>query len=395
MVSASHAHPEPFNSTYPLAADFPKFGELPKELRLQIWESSLQRHRIIKVTLSPRELPQDEEQSRNCLGRAARCARYRDDVRGHQVLSKLLTVNSEARQAALQFYRVHVPCSFYHGDISEDRFLPFNPEFDFLHIRPGRGAESFAYLVHDLKTYDPLEVGLLNLAMDGDNIRALRKVEPSRLDAPTSRAFEDTMSKLRQFYYLCVENAGRVWLGYLSGVPAMRSRIAFHRSCPIWSKIPTFDLVPRDTRPCGGDLQRVFVGTCDPREMVIEWRQHLDRWGIRHRQGQIDYSVLISCKRPTKRIRGRDSARQWLREEQAEWEQGLEEVASSTRQGSRIGTTDSSEEIATPAVGFWLFPTKAIGPFPDTQELMEWNPKGKRVLDMMDHWPGLGLSHLP
>jgi hypothetical protein len=81
---------------------FHRFPELPIELRQKIWRHSLQRERLIRIRLVP------EPNAKSTIGNE----RYTATVNGHQVLSKLLRVNREPREAALGFYRVHIPCRF-------------------------------------------------------------------------------------------------------------------------------------------------------------------------------------------------------------------------------------------------------------------------------------------
>ena len=116
------------------------FSQLPKEVRLKIWRHSLQRQRIIHVRLNgPTEQTAAQAAETGSSTHKSEC--YRGAiVDGYQVLSKLLRVNSESREAALGFYRVHLPCILKRGSIFEETkapgFLYFNPEYDFLHISP-------------------------------------------------------------------------------------------------------------------------------------------------------------------------------------------------------------------------------------------------------------------
>src|ERR1700694_431322 len=120
-------------------SSFCLFPQLPTELRLKIWQQSLQRQRLIHVHLegpTERTVAQAVETSSSSHKRE----RYRAIVEGYQVLSKLLRVNSESREVTLEFYRVHLQCTLKRGSIYEETKAPgilyFNPEYDFLHISP-------------------------------------------------------------------------------------------------------------------------------------------------------------------------------------------------------------------------------------------------------------------
>ena len=55
---------------------------------------------------------QPATQETETVASTSKSERYRAYVEGYQVLSKLLQVNCEAREAALEFYRVPLPCLF-------------------------------------------------------------------------------------------------------------------------------------------------------------------------------------------------------------------------------------------------------------------------------------------
>ena len=76
-------------------------------------------------------------------------------------LSPLLWVNSEARQATLSFYQIHLP---FPGKY-KDQVLYLNPEYDVVHVRPRRTERTdvdhgpaigtlLVDFLHDAKAYD-------------------------------------------------------------------------------------------------------------------------------------------------------------------------------------------------------------------------------------------------
>ncbi|KAI0412977.1 hypothetical protein F5X98DRAFT_353385 [Xylaria grammica] len=388
---------------------FSLFPLLPVELRLDIWKLSLRRPRLITVELAPNP-EQSTDETRNSLGRVVSGTHYSVTANGSSLLSKLLRVSSEARAAALQFYRVHLPSHFKLCDKGGHGTLFLNPEFDTVHIKPGREIHNFVDLLHDLRAYDPLDVGLRNLAVDNNNVLNLLRVDLPSVKPHLRAAFTDTLANLRQVYFLCLENAGRIYLGPLNGIHTVQG-YEFHRSRPIMSTIATFDRVGRDPRQgMGRDLSRVFVGTFEPRQMVYGWHLLLDAWQIRHPRGGPEYRLLVSngwgsgaTAKRAGRITDRESAAEWLCKEDERWARGQERHASMIlRRGGKlpIESPEELERVPRPAIGFWLFPVEALGPMPGLEGGFDeyhnssvW--RAKRVVDMRQHWPELCLASMP
>ncbi len=163
------------------------FPQLPTELRLHIWLLFLRRHRMIEVGIRPDE---DEDGTaypgeipsmsrfyarHNHLGKRVSGRGYTLVLKGGQgfatALNPLLWVNSEARQMALGFYRVHLPFPGRDGD----QLLYLNPEYDVLHAWPAyvyrtytddtpiapmpSAATLLVDLLCDLRAYDPKDRG--------------------------------------------------------------------------------------------------------------------------------------------------------------------------------------------------------------------------------------------
>ncbi|KAI3325830.1 hypothetical protein HD806DRAFT_553102 [Xylariaceae sp. AK1471] len=414
---ASEQHLQIFNPVFDKSHSFRSFALLPAELRLDIWQLSLQRSRFISISLLPNKHYQDQPQEKqslyrtqNDLGKVISGTHYHVTAHGSQLLSKLLRVSSEARQAALQFYRVYLPCHFELGDRQGYGTLLFNPEFDILHIQPGRDIHDFVDFLHDLRAYDPLNFGLLNLALDQNGIANLPAINMSDLERASRAAFTDIIANLRQVYFVCLENAGRIYLGPLGGIHTVTG-FEFHRSRPIMSTIPAFDRIAQDPRDgITRDLSRVFVGTLDPRKMPSRWHLLLDTWQIRHPHRGPEYRFLVSngwgsgrTAKKAKKIFDRDSAAEWLRQEDERWTAGQERHAASILRSGGTLPVESPEELERaprPAIGFWLFPIEALGPMPGPEALLHPEDNGfswesKRVLDMRQYWPELCLASMP
>lgn len=151
--------------------EFPLFPRLPTEISLTIWKYVLQHHRLISITVNDKNRggppPWTRDRSlyttKNGIGNIISGKHYRLSITTNHRLSPLLRTSRESRQAAVEFYRVHIPCDpDTHG---ERRSFHLNPEFDFLLIKTEGVPEILADFVHDAKAYDPLGVGILNMGI--------------------------------------------------------------------------------------------------------------------------------------------------------------------------------------------------------------------------------------
>lgn len=171
--SETVGHPRLFNDSYCDGGHgsgwcFSLFSRLPGELRLMIWHAFLRGHRVIHIRIDidhfadRSAFPYTKE---NHLGNVKSGGVYSLRLGPHHwhQTSPLLRVNSEARAAALAFYRVHLPCDQRPGG----RLLYFNPEYDFLHVKQVIFRCLMADLLHDCKAYDPKARGILNLIVGG------------------------------------------------------------------------------------------------------------------------------------------------------------------------------------------------------------------------------------
>ncbi|KAK4107678.1 hypothetical protein N656DRAFT_802440 [Canariomyces notabilis] len=155
---------------------FQLFSRLPLELRRDIWDTFLQEHRILHIGVrsSDRPDPAGSYTQKNHLGNIRSGKNYSLSIDKYHSDSPLLRVSSEARAAALAFYRVHLPCS--QGlDAVTSRILYFNPDFDFLHVQilvtgehehtevPLAPPDLLADVFYDCKAYDPKGHGIRNL----------------------------------------------------------------------------------------------------------------------------------------------------------------------------------------------------------------------------------------
>ena len=431
---SSQPHLQIFTSsrtTHDEESNFPLFPLLPQEIRLKIWRHSLQRQRIIKLHLKGRT-EQTVTQAAESTGSASKSERYCAVVDGYQVLSKLLRVNSESREAALEFYRVRLPCRFTGRATREgttrSETLHFNPEYDFLHISPESPvSDTLVDFIYHLKTtHDPHHVGLLNLAVGLNDLNAndLDKLETSDLDSRVRTAFVETLTQLHEVFFVSTPRAGRQILGYQSGIPT--SETILNRSFPIMAMAPTFERLHRDPRPIAQDLRQVFAGTFDPRHMLHLWRQLLKKWGVS--PPQIEYRFYLAFRPISQedQIYDRWSAERWLQKEDDAWRNPSEGGSAESSQdqdqemvdkpfssfssfferknikwpvgaSSEKFQNEDLEKAVKPAIGFWLFPVDALGALPEEglSEDEGFQPRPKWILDMTEHWPELALLSLP
>ncbi|KAL9023846.1 MAG: hypothetical protein Q9196_006934, partial [Gyalolechia fulgens] len=332
----SRSHLEIFNTTFGRRSDegstFSLFSLLPKELRLLVWRRALQCHRIITIELKGLRgwtgigpLYDDNDQSAitTSIGRGER---YRIISDGCQVLSKLLRVSKESRQEALTFYRVHLPCRFRSPVMGENAMtsgtLYVNPEYDFLRISPEMPVKDTLvdFLYHFKTTYDVRGVGILNLALDLNDLNAndLYALEPSDLDFKFRKAFLETFTELREVFFLSTPRAGRQINGYLSGLPTPETW--FNRSFPIMIGTPTFRRLHRDPRAIRQDLNKVLLsGGSDPRDLLDSWFGYLRKWGVT--PPRIQYRFLLAFDPTVSGGLSSDltSAKKYLQEEDDRW----------------------------------------------------------------------------
>ena len=244
----------------------------------------MQRQRIIHVLLKDLKFfdaPTTGAEEMSQL--ATNGERFWASTSGHQTISKLFRVSAEARQAALLFYRVRFPCWLRAvGGVLKPGILYFNPEHDFLQITPEWSVRNTLFnFMHLLKTtYDPLHIGIRNLVVCGNDMRAndLQILDPSDLDLDGGirESYIDFLENLHEVFFISGIPAGRAILGFHSGVA---SGIIYNRSFPIKTKIPTFDRLQCDPRSIGEDLKEVFIGTHDNRNSIRLWRTILEKWG--------------------------------------------------------------------------------------------------------------------
>lgn len=449
---SSEPHLRIFNGSdtvYHKAEDsFHLFCQLPKELRLKIWRASLKRERIIEISIdSPPEAaaafknrilglstggegslhPEtavpgliegsstDEEPPAQCLGNGRQFGAV---VRGRNVLSKLLRVNREARSEACAFYRIRIPCQFIKDDIdcrtgkttAPVDILLFNPEHDFLYLKPGHHPYQMtlaAFLVYLKISLDPYRVGLLNLALDLDDLTwAVPGQIPEPWDIWTQSArstIAKTFENLEEVFLITTPSCrvGRQVFPFFSH-GALSAELVFNRSTPLLAQGPGFSRVPLDPRPIERDLQKVYTSDAHPRTALRPWHALLKSLGATERQTR--YSWLLSYE-PSNYVNGiysRSDAMAFVQREDDAWNGRVKGPSISDDVDRAIACGRASPDVRTkdldkaarPAFGYWLFPL-ASGGTHEKSEKEEESESSCQLRDLSAYRPGLILTDLP
>lgn len=380
---------------------FPQFSLLPWELRHQIWTCALQRRRMIRVDLAVAEPNTLTEQE----AKETKYGRSTLYVNGFRVLSKLLRVNSEARKAALEFYRVHLPCVLVSLESEKPPMqfgtLLFNPEHDILCF--GRIA-SFAAFFSALVARDSRRVGLCNIAiyLDLASFALEDADDPSEYEKP---AFREAVGHIRELYLIAETSSYRQ--RYVEDLyndpPSLVGPPISHALYPLMSSVPAFDLLPRDPRPVGSDLARLPLGNGGdlPRQIAqrVAWAR---TWGLD--VAGVDARVLFVYRdanpcfpvEASPFYEGADADR--LRAggvSRMLYEPPLPSMPTIVLVPERPPPgLPGRRPDANLAVGFWVFPLDA---FAEANQVAA-SPHADGYVDVWDvsrHWPALALAHIP
>lgn len=394
---------------------FPLFSSLPKELRLQVWEEATPRERLVHVTISWRRAEDGEYDApvrylkKNHLGNPISGSGYFLSTHDGRLDHPLLCVNREARKVVLDFYRIHIPalcggihraCYGPHGHcFLENMTLRINPEHDVLQITAEEPVKrTLVDFLWDLKAYDPKGVGLLKLAtsMMGFCCNDLQYLKRSDLLLIRQRqALVNTLSQLQEVWFINMEPGRDLY---------QRSADGSETTVPYGIKMGGYESVGPDTREGAEvELQRVYMGSVDPRELIWRWRRLLRTWGIHHPHGQVKYRLMVAQQQypwkdePTVRGLGRIMKALSLRDRDRFNEDKIFKPG-----GCEAGCGLSPDQVKpeecaatkTAAIGFWSFPIEAVGEIGEGKRLRDLDYEPNRILDMRSHWPELLLAKM-
>lgn len=395
---------------------FPLFSSLPKELRLHIWDEATPRERLVHVTICCRRYREKEKESdapvrylkKNHLGNPVSGSEYQLFAEDGRLDHALLSVNREARQVVLEFYRIRIPafCVQPHygkpngpACYGERMTLHINPEHDVVQIQaqdPVR--ETLIDFLWDLKAYDPKGVGLLRLATSLENFctNDLQYLKRSDLLLIRQRqALVETLSQLQEVWFVNVELGRNLYQPTADGSENM---------VPYGIKMSGYESVGPEAREgAETELQRVYMGRVDPRELIWRWKRLLRTWKIHHPKGQVKYRLMVAQQqtpfkdepsaRGLARMMGmlsiRDRDRHFYKEDKI-FRVGACEAGSGTLPDQV--KPEESGTTKTAAVGFWSFPIEAVGEIGKGKSLRDCDYEPNRFLDMRGHWPELLLA---
>lgn len=397
-------HLQFINPTYSDLDDhsFELFPMLTIELRLQIWEYAVQQTRFLKINLEPpsQDTDTDPYSEFNALNNVVSNVGYTVTVKSLQCNSKLLAVSREARKVALRFYRIQVPC--YIKVHEEERTASsvqapfyFNPDYDILHVKSTLPlSRTFVPFLHDLRAYDPKDVGLLRLALDDEIVTNLYRMNLDRMNNPTSVDAEQpsltvSIKKLQQVVWLAVSPIGRAMMGVRSNLPTVKYR--FDHSIPIMSANASFDRLGPDPRAIQAELQYTATATIDPRRLSLVWHGFLTNSGVRRPRPQ---ELVLFAMEPSAhghQVHDADTAKSFLRKEHEGWLRGQEESSSLVRKYAGKVPIEGPEELETavrPAFGFWVVPMNALKD-PEPPRVFS-----SPVFDLRGQHVELALAHL-
>ncbi|KAI0971079.1 hypothetical protein F4678DRAFT_433670 [Xylaria arbuscula] len=378
------------NNKYDEDYSFPQFALLPWELRNQVWRSFLQKRRFIRVALSDTQPVGFSEQESSDI-KYGPCYLI---VNGFQLLSKLLRVNSEARKAALEFYRVRLPSVLtMHLALNEGTQIgafPFNPEHDVLWFEDAHSLPDF---LSTIATYDSRRIGLCNLAVSLTGIEhTLEADDPDKYQYPV---FTQALSNIREFYLVIKTNSYYLETrktqynnpDYGVDTPMTQSL------SPLMSNVPSFDILRRDPRSIQRDLARLYLGSNNiPRE-IAWWKAVIGEWGVDH--SQVKSRILFAYHDWNPCLPVEDSSPEGPEIQRSHIPNTDRHLhASSSSLVPAIQLTVEKEASKTedaPAFGFWLFPLDA---FTDENRVL-YPHLGLNIWNLSDHWPELALIRLP
>jgi hypothetical protein len=404
---------DPIFEPPPQDATFPLFSWLPKELRIQIWEEATSRERVVHLGVFSYYEPNDgaweahvRYQEKNRLGNPISGSPYKIVVEQNPRLDHpLLTVNREARQAVLGFYRIQMPvrCSRYRrrpGPPLHDaiEMLYINPEHDILQIHAEEPvSRTLIDFLWDLKAWDPKGVGLLKLATSlteftWNDLQYLRRSDLMLIRQ--RQVFAETLSQLQEVWFINDEPVKDEYSAHGNKAAA---------KLPFGFGVMGFHNVGLDKRDgAGAALQRVYVGTIDPRELIWRWQRLLHRWNICHPPGQVKYRVVMARRQFPVENAGSLMTRTMETLNLGHSEPDILPDAAGCAHKPPGGPSPPPEQLVPgflkktreSAVGFWSFPIEAMGEIGEGASLKDLDFEPGRIMDLRRTWPELLVAEM-
>lgn len=401
MASPSKQHSTVINTVPKGNGTFPRFFQLPHELRSQIWEQSLCHERLIRVELITETPPKQRYKNNDWSSKfnAVQWILYRPSksffivLRNRHEISKLFRVCYESRKAAQRFYRVKVPCFYQElGRPASEGILYFHPELDILDISGQGFLPRFAHMLWE---HDRRGVGLVNLALARPSF--LATCDWLFLVKKDGDLLRPALSRLRRVIF--------GYDGYLGrGVPDMPYRGnnfeagQMFRPRPLLASVSKFQTLQKDPRSIKTELKKVFMGCGDPRDQMYRWFRLLQKWDIKYPDHTVDYRFMITVN--DRRVENLGDAALSLQRREKEWARLRKSYVEDG------GTYQEADETLPAAYGFWLFPIDAFGAIPSASNQIRKIGRIQRrdkprvwdlfkAHDLSEHEPELCLQCLP
>ncbi|RGP63898.1 hypothetical protein FSPOR_8225 [Fusarium sporotrichioides] len=368
---------------------FHLFPMLPLELRNLIWWQSLACERLITVNWHKEK----RAVTNSSLISTTSVVSSGQDLDE----SPVLFANQESRRAALQFYRIRIPCYIPEMGVSRPRtkgILCFNPDFDIIHlssridnVQPrvfrNTGLDDFVTFALELRNIDPQRLGLRKVAF-----QPLSLAREAFRTEKQSHQLRQVMSGISGVMFLLVisRHGYKVHDGlfpkHYRGIPIDNNHVCFQR-------------LPQDPRPIRHDLKQRFGADAwgETNTELQKVRSFARHWNhlrdIMEVQSPCDHKPVIVSKGwdyHSTEILERLKSENWFLQSCL----AQEKARNPTEKGE-----ETSEELkAAPqtAARFWIFPQEALGPalFDGSLEPKE-EPE---ILDLTAYHPELALFDL-
>ncbi|KAK8136508.1 hypothetical protein PG984_004448 [Apiospora sp. TS-2023a] len=381
-----HSRPDRPETTFSL------FPRLPPEIRVKVFQSFLERHRIIQVRLSLSSPNGGSGETgdgtppyttHNDLGNIVSGDTYRICASKYLAPSELFFVNHEAREVARRFYRVKVPCYLYptQGSIfpfpKPDTTFLYNPEFDILHIQYFSTLQLLVDFVHDVKAHDCKDVGIVNLALHIDWDNYTEEV----IRGPGKTAFAETLESLTSMWFELTVYAG-ARVNQVPGEPSPTPDFHYNRSVPLYSGSKSFDRLTQDPRDIDPDLKQICRGRIDSGYHKSYWESLVKSFGVQ-RTTPVDIRLMVGGSMSKQNFEVVDRRSLWkLLSEPWRWSGHRKQPEMNTIEDRGIDTV----------AGWWLFPTEAI---PEAGHEASGRGIDGSVIDVSAHRPELCIVDLP
>ena len=387
------------NPSPPHPSDFQLFSILPPEIRRLVFELSLKKQRVLEIRLLGF---QDYEFERDDPDKL-----YEVEVKVRKGYSKLLRVNRESRQIALDFYRVHLSgCFSYNGPAFNRVTLRINPEYDLIVIDEPGSVDPLVSFLSDIKRFDPKNVGVTKLGWTKNGMDLLvRDMVLGNQDQHD--IFAASMSHVREVIFRdVVYDYKAYWDNFHFGRWNITgpAAVEFNHSLPIMGGSVSFERLPADPRHIADDLRHVYPGSADPLAIPAKWFGMLRHIGVKL-TNPVQYRFMLSfAPHIDERPSNRESAEQWLHNNYAAFRRTIERRQFLPLQKMQGDIEVAEQRKVNPVVGFWLFPLGALGELPDDDwDLIEFlrgglgplTPSSKHLWqDLSKFHPELGVFDL-